>query len=239
MNSGIYTITSPSGRQYVGSAVNFANRWRTHLYNLRRGKHHSPALQNAYNKYGESALAFAKFIICAPADLLFYEQRTIDAFSAGRLYNVSPVAGSQLGFKHSDETKAAYSATRRGVPKPRTAEHTQKIANARRGKKLSDEARANQSAAQKGRAKTAEHVEKVAAANRGKIRSVEVIEQMRAMRANKPTKRTEGFVGVSRVGPDAWQARASIDGKRIYLGRFSTAEYARDAILAAINEENP
>ena len=241
MNTGIYAITSPSGRKYIGSAVNFANRWRTHRYNLRRGQHHSSALQHAYNKYGEAALVFEKLIICTKDDLLFYEQRALDAHNLNELYNIAPSAGNQLGFRHSDETKARYSEVRRGMRMPpRTAEHMQKIADAKRGKKQSVAFCENQSRMRKGVPKSAEHVAKVAAANRGKTRSAEVRAQMSAARANKPTaKTTSGFAGVSKYG-DKWQARASIGGRRLYLGKYATPEAANAAIQAALkNGANP
>ena len=60
---GIYAITSPSGKQYIGSARSFRERWQKHLKDLRNGKHHSPGLQHAFNKYGESALRFDKIAI--------------------------------------------------------------------------------------------------------------------------------------------------------------------------------
>lgn len=148
MKTGIYAITSPSGARYVGSAVSFAGRWRAHLHQLRRGTHHSIGLQRAFNKYGETAMAFSKLIVCAPCDLIMYEQAAIDATPRAKLYNSALTAGSMLGFKHTDETKAKWSAARRGVKRTRTAEHTQKIAEARRGKRLSATARANQSEAQ-------------------------------------------------------------------------------------------
>jgi len=234
MNSGIYIITTPSSRLYVGSAVKFAHRWRVHLYNLRHRQHHSRALQSAYDKYGEAGLTFRKLLICAKPDLLFYEQRVIDSYPFSHLYNVAPVAGNQLGFKHSPETKAAYSAARRGVPRPRTVAHTQKIADARRGKKLSAAARANQSAAQKGRLKTPEHVAKVAALNRGKKRSPEVCAAMSKRSANRPRKATtSGFVGVSRKG-NKWQARISVNGARKGLGYHDTAQAAGEAVQRAV-----
>jgi group I intron endonuclease len=52
MDNVIYAIESPSGNRYIGQSTNMAARWRTHQSLLRSKKHHSPALQNAYNKYG-------------------------------------------------------------------------------------------------------------------------------------------------------------------------------------------
>lgn len=238
MNTGIYAITSPSGRKYIGSALAFDKRWRVHRYELRKGSHHSAALQRAFDKYGEAALVFSKLLVCAPADLLLYEQLVLDSHDFRELYNVAPIAGSQLGFKHTAETKARYSEQRRGKKLgPRPPEIVQKIADARRGKPLSAQARANQSAGQRGIPKSPEHVAKVAAANRGKKRSAEVRAMISAQRANKPIARTtSGYVGVSQKGAK-WQARVSVNGKRIALGYYETPEAANAAVQAAL--ENP
>lgn len=57
---GVYTITSPSGKKYVGmtAAQSFKDRWKQHK-KLLRGNHHICAgLQNAFNKYGFEGLSF-------------------------------------------------------------------------------------------------------------------------------------------------------------------------------------
>lgn len=60
IKSGIYMIQSLKfpDRVYVGSAYNIRRRWNSHIYYLRNNNHHSPKLQNHYNKYGESDLMF-------------------------------------------------------------------------------------------------------------------------------------------------------------------------------------
>jgi group I intron endonuclease len=58
--SGVYQILCvPTGKAYVGSAVNLAKRWQEHRWMLRRGQHHSQYLQRAWDKYGETAFAFS------------------------------------------------------------------------------------------------------------------------------------------------------------------------------------
>lgn len=109
MDTGVYTITHlASGRLYIGSASNFARRWRVHKCLLNKGQHHSAPLQAAWNKYGESAFAFKPLMVCAPENIIFYEQRAIDVYKAtDRLlgFNVMPVAGSRAGSVHSESTK--------------------------------------------------------------------------------------------------------------------------------------
>lgn len=54
--SGIYVIRNMTNEhQYVGSSGNIVERFRKHCEALRRGKHHSVALQRAWNKHGEAA----------------------------------------------------------------------------------------------------------------------------------------------------------------------------------------
>lgn len=44
MNCGVYTITSPSGKQYVGSAIVFYKRWSAHRRALEMGRHENKRL---------------------------------------------------------------------------------------------------------------------------------------------------------------------------------------------------
>lgn len=104
MNAGIYKILNKTnGKFYIGSAVNFKNRWNVHKCDLRKGTHSSKHMQAAWNKYGEESFEFKKLIVCTPKDLIFYEQLCIDGLNPE--YNIARVAGSMLGFKHSEETK--------------------------------------------------------------------------------------------------------------------------------------
>lgn len=110
MKSGIYLIESPSGGQYVGSAVNLTGRRNGHFSALRRGCHQNRILQNAWEKYGDR-LIFRVLLICRKEDRLFYEQRTIDALRPR--YNILSIAGSPAGHKFgppSPETIAKLAA---------------------------------------------------------------------------------------------------------------------------------
>ena len=107
MQTGVYKITSPSGKMYIGSAINFNTRWKSHLGRLRNSKHHSRALQSAYKKYGEGNLIFNIILFCSKENLIMYEQLAIDNFKP--TYNMSPTAGSVLGVKHTEEMKLSNS----------------------------------------------------------------------------------------------------------------------------------
>lgn len=101
--SGIYAITSPSGSQYIGSAVNLRLRAHGHRIALRKWSHTNRLLQNAWDKYGEEKMAFLPLIICDKADLIFYEQRALDILKPR--YNICPNAASALGVRRSEATR--------------------------------------------------------------------------------------------------------------------------------------
>lgn len=75
---GVYKITSPSGSYYIGSSVNVLSRWSGHKADLRNGRHHSPPLQRAANKYGVDALKFEILFECERPVLRHLEQLAVD-----------------------------------------------------------------------------------------------------------------------------------------------------------------
>jgi len=103
--SGIYMIKNINdGKLYVGSAKRLVERISNHKYHLKRNKHHSIHLQNAWNKYGENVFIFG--VICVVDDLTqlkIIEQSYIDkyrAYDAKYGYNICPMANNNLGSKH-------------------------------------------------------------------------------------------------------------------------------------------
>lgn len=112
MSIGVYTITClPTGKQYVGSTRRgFSHRFQLHLCHLRRNRHHSPYLQNAWNKYGESAFVFEPLLICAKENTVFYEQRAMDVMRPA--FNTIRTAGGGNGPKTSEAKKLISEAAR-------------------------------------------------------------------------------------------------------------------------------
>lgn len=105
MLSGIYIIEhKDSGRSYIGSSVNMQHRWNQHRRSLVSGAHHSIYLQRMWNKYGEEAFIFRPLLLCNKANLLFYEQLCLDGLNPA--LNASPTAGSPLGVKHTEKSRA-------------------------------------------------------------------------------------------------------------------------------------
>ncbi|RUO96033.1 hypothetical protein BC936DRAFT_142731, partial [Jimgerdemannia flammicorona] len=108
-SSGIYCITNQeNGQMYIGSSVNLGNRLTAHFVNGSSNAH----LQFAIAKYGLIAFTFSVIELVAKDQLLAREQFWLDwlfSLPAERRYNYLPTAGSLLGYKHSDETRAKMS----------------------------------------------------------------------------------------------------------------------------------
>lgn len=198
MNTGIYLITcAENGRRYVGSAVNISKRWRDHKRQLRSGTHHSRFMQRSWVKYGEQAFEFSTVVVCSKENLIEYEQRFIDGLRPE--FNSAPNAGSQLGYRHTNETRTKMSASRAKDFSPFTGRyHTEesrlKISENRAGKgggPMSAERRAKIGAAHKGRVISEEHRAKIAAKLMGHKQSAEQIEKR--MQKIRGRKMPDGF----------------------------------------------
>lgn len=98
---------------YIGSSVNLANRFNQHIKN----NSSNIALQRAFSKYGISAFNFLILAEYTSQEdtsvqdnrdaLLALEQQFLEQCSPR--YNILPIAGSSLGFSHSEETKGKLS----------------------------------------------------------------------------------------------------------------------------------
>lgn len=59
MTMGIYSITcTPTGEQYIGQSMDIKRRWRIHRTTLRTGIHHTPKLQDLWDKYTAQDFTF-------------------------------------------------------------------------------------------------------------------------------------------------------------------------------------
>ena len=114
----IYSILNKvNNKRYIGSAINFRHRKTIHLRQLKNNNHHSKPLQRAWNKYGEESFSF---IILENVDdnfkLIEREQWWLD--NTPNEYNSCKVAGSTLGFKHTDESKKKMRLASLGLKHP-------------------------------------------------------------------------------------------------------------------------
>ena len=96
--SGVYQIHCiPTGKIYVGSAVNLRERWYKHRWRLRRGEHVNRYLQQAWVKYGEQNFEFTVLEFVDRNNLLTTEQAWIDQTRCADRnigFNICDTAGS-------------------------------------------------------------------------------------------------------------------------------------------------
>lgn len=161
--AGVYKIFSPKGC-YIGSTINLPRRLRTHNFVLRRGTHHSPMLQSAYDKYGELQVEILFSVsprVCTRESLLRREQKFLDSICPR--YNCSleaksPARDPRVGNKISKANKG------RIVSK----ETRQKISAAKMGHTTSPAARKKMRDAKLGVALTEEHKRALSDSLRGR-----------------------------------------------------------------------
>lgn len=137
---GIYKIINmQSNKFYIGSAVNLRKRISRHKWDLKNNRHPNKILQNIYDKHSLDILEFIVLeIVEDKTKLIEREQFYIDTLKPE--YNLTLIAGSQLGLKRSDETRKRMSKSLTGKIRVGEARENGRQANLkRRGKKLSKE----------------------------------------------------------------------------------------------------
>jgi group I intron endonuclease len=176
-------------------------------------------LQRAWYKYGEDAFVFEKVLFCDKHCLLIYEQLLIDAYccstSAG--YNTQPIAGSRLGSKMTDVSKAKLSAIVTGRKHSVTTK--EKIATQRTQWAMSDEGRASYRA----------RGIKIGGQKRSDISKKRMSEANIGIRQKAARNSVSGIAGVYPDKKGKWFARIVYNHKSIHLGTFSTKEEAAQA----------
>lgn len=194
LKTGVYKITNTiTGMIYIGSAAkSFRVRWNQHKLALSKNQHHNSHLQRAWNLYGEDSFLFEVIETCSVEQCLIREEFHIGSYDFFSLYNLLPHAGSNLGFKHSEETikKMSISGIARGTN--HTDASKEKLRIAHTGLKQSDSHKEAISRANKGIRKPdgfGENLSKIMIGNQrglGKKCSDEKKAKISASNRNKP-----------------------------------------------------
>jgi group I intron endonuclease len=155
---------------YVGQALRKNRRLSDHRCSFILNTHKNKHLQAAYNKYEKDAFIYVILEnLFDASNINKREQWWIDKLKPE--YNQAPVAGSCVGFRHSQETRDKLSQIRKG--KKRTGQALENIKNGwkKRGP-VSDEARENMRKAQLGSKQSEQTKAKRALAMKGNKNNV-------------------------------------------------------------------
>lgn len=195
--SGIYTITSPSNRIYVGQTRHLYRRFAFYRYDKRKGT--QPALDNSFFKYGVAAHRF-QLVHWLPSNVTqprldYFEQLYMDNYRKMGYQLLNSREGGYRGPLHPAQIEKTRAKL---MGHPVSAETREKLRIAHIGKKhgvLHAERSGRVWRGKKRGPMTEEHRAKLSAArigkepwNKGKtnVYKPEVIERIRAARAIQP-----------------------------------------------------
>ena len=172
---GIYKITSPKGKIYIGQTIDHERRFR-HYKNLRCKE--QPRLYNSFKKYGIDNHTFELIQECQINNLTILERYYQELYNSTGIkgLNCMLVKTDEFSGGHSEETKRKISNSLKGYTPSqkqidRLIEYNKtriisdetrfKLGNGRRGKKLSEESKIKMSKSHKGLKKSEETKQKI------------------------------------------------------------------------------
>ena len=180
VKSGIYKITSPSGKIYIGQSININLRF-TQYKNINSTKKQL-GLHNSFLKYGITNHTFEIIEECI-IDLLNererYWQEYYKVLKSG--LNLCLVNTKEKKYIHCEETKTKISQSRKGIIF--TDEHKEKIRDVRTGTTLKESTKQKLSIKSKelglrppswkGKTKTKQHLQNISNSLKGRVLSDE------------------------------------------------------------------
>ena len=203
--TGIYKITNIiNGKIYIGSSTSekdgFKDRINTHIRLLNRKTHYNKHLQSSWVKYGSENFKFEIVeIIYGKNNILEREQYYIDLYNVINSkigYNKSPIANSQLGFKHSNESKQKMSESAKIYSK----EISERMKKIHTGKKMSDETKQKISEKLKGCQRSKEFKNKMSNIAKNRVVSDENKQKISEYKKNVISKKRKPIYQLSLDG---------------------------------------
>ena len=185
---GIYKITSPSNKVYIGQSVDILKRKASYK---RQDCVNQPRLHKSLLKYGFDSHSFDILCLCDKCELNEKEKSYIleyDSFLNG----LNLTSGGDSCNVRSDETKIKMSIAQKGNIKCKGYKHSEEskklMSENRKGKIISESGRKNMSLVQLGKKMSEETKQKISDKLKGKKKSeTHIISMSKAMMGN--TKR--------------------------------------------------
>lgn len=157
-------LNKVNGKRYVGQIVQpLKVRFNEHVR-----KKENTLIVKAIRKYGKENFYYGVIKNCeSKEEMDYWEKFFIAALKSKKPYGYNLTDGGEgfIGYRHSPETLAKISETKKNSP--RAAEQIARLAELNRGRHPTPEARAKMSVSRKGRKITPEHCAKLIAANTG------------------------------------------------------------------------
>ena len=181
--SSIYAIINiVNDKHYVGQTIDNDKRFKEHIKTLNGNYHCNKYLQRSWIVYGDDSFIFVILEKCPQELLNQREQYWIDTLKPE--YNMAPVAGSMLNYRHTEEARANMSKAHIGKTQSDETKAKRSLAlignrnsigfdktiqieamrRATKGKPKSDEHKAKIAAPQIGRKFTEDHKRKMSEA---------------------------------------------------------------------------
>ena len=146
---GIYKITSPSGRIYIGQSINIKERIQSHKRTLSKTQ---PRLYNSFIKYGVDAHKFEVVELCEKENLNEREKYYIKLFNCFNNENGLNLMSGGLASYPSDLSREKMRLAKLGKKRtPMSEETKKKIGDANKGKIRSNEHKLEMSLARIGK----------------------------------------------------------------------------------------
>jgi len=186
MTTGIYKITSPSGKVYIGQSVDIQQRF----YYYKKGKNYKTQtrLRHSIEKYGIENHLFEILHLCTVEELNAYERYYQD------LFDVLGPNGLNCTLQHSDEktgknsteSNKKRSESMKGKNKRIRPDVSERNKLIHKGKKISEKQKQQISAKLKGKTFSEERNKKISQATKGKSKSEEHRKKLSEARKGKP-----------------------------------------------------
>ena len=195
---GIYKITSPSNKVYIGQAIDVYSRWDSykHLYCSSQIK-----LYNSFKKYGWENHKSEIIYECDKLKLNEFEIYYGNLFNCLDLHFGLNIKCLGTNGSHSEETKKKISLS--NIGKKHSEETKIKIGDINRGRKLSEEHK--QAFTFKNRKHSIYAIEKIRKSNIGQKRSEETKQKCSEWQiGRKHTEETKQKMSKSRKGINTW-----------------------------------
>ena len=137
---GIYKITSPTNKVYIGQSIDIIKRWQKY-YNLNCKQ--QPKIYSSLLKYGSDKHKFEIICQCDKIELNNLEKYYIDLYKTfNTKHGLNLLDGGNVN-KMSDETRLKMSLSKIGKSRVITKEHREKLSKAKKGLKFSDKHKEN------------------------------------------------------------------------------------------------